>query len=175
MSNTPNYLTIATLVLGSSVVGGLITAAVTGMRDAASKRRDGYAAAVKSLVARAEYPYRVRRRSNDEAATLGELAKLGHDIQEQVAAARIWVQTENSRVATVFNDCLRRIDARVGPATSEAWQQPPVSRAEQMVLAGWGPGNQDEHICRFGQAVRWRFGWRRLLPTRPSTRGIDAP
>ncbi|MBF6422726.1 hypothetical protein IU436_29320 [Nocardia farcinica] len=174
MSNTPTYLTIATLVMGSSVLGGLMTAAITGMRDAASKRREGYAAAVKALVARAEYPYRVRRRPDDEPATLAELAKLGHDIQEQIAAARIWIQTENSRVAAIFIDCLRKIDTRVGPAASEAWQQPPISRANEMVLAGWGPGSQDEHICRFGEAVRWRFGWRRLIPRRPSTREINA-
>ncbi|MBF6543412.1 hypothetical protein [Nocardia brasiliensis] len=174
MSNTPSYLTIATLVLSSSVVGGLITAAVTGMRDAASKRRDGYATAVKALVARAEYPYRVRRRPDDKPTTLAELTTLGHDIQEQIAGARIWIQTENSRLATIFNDRLAKIDARVGPATSDAWQQPPISRAGQMVLAGWGPGNQDEHICGFGEVVRWRFGWRRFVPKRPSTRGISA-
>ena len=38
--------------------------------------------ATRQLVAYAEYPYRIRRRTSDDPEELGRLAKLGHDIQE---------------------------------------------------------------------------------------------
>lgn len=167
MSNVPTYIQIGTLVLGSSVIGGLITAAITGLRDSAAKRREGYAKAVKALVARVEYPYRVRRRTSDDPETLFELVKLGHDIQEQLASARIWVHTESSRVAQILEDAISRIDAAVAPATSDAWNQDPIMKASEMNLLGWGPNGQDQYIKRFGRAVEWRFGWRRLMPGQP--------
>jgi hypothetical protein len=70
----------------------LITAGIAGLRDAAAKRRDGYASAMKALVARTEFPYRVRRRSSDSPETLTALTQLGNDIQEQLAAVGVDVQ-----------------------------------------------------------------------------------
>ncbi|WP_156628478.1 hypothetical protein [Mycobacterium sp. 1274756.6] len=166
MTNAPTYIQIGTLVLGSSVMGGLITAAITGLRDSAAKRREGYAKAVRALVARVEYPYRVRRRTSDDPATLFELAKLGHDIQEQLASARIWIHTESPKLAEIFEDAINAINAAVAAATSDAWDQPPISNASEMNLLGWGAGSQDQHIKRFGRAVERRFGWRRFIPTR---------
>lgn len=168
MSIAASYIEIGTLVLGSSVIGGLITAAITGLRDSAAKRREGYAKAVKALVARVEYPYRVRRRTSDDPETLFELVKLGHDIQEQLASARIWIHTESSRVAAIFEDAISSIDTAVGPATSDAWNQQPIVNASEMNLLGWGAGGQDQYIKSFGRAVEWRFGWRRLAPRRPA-------
>lgn len=170
MSIDASYIEIGTLVLGSSVIGGLITAAITGLRDSAAKRREGYAKAVKALVARVEYPYRVRRRTSDDPETLSDLVKLGHDIQEQLASARIWIHTENATVATIFEDAIASIDAAVGPATSDAWNQQPIKHASEMNLLGWGAGGQDQFIKNFGHAVERRFGWRRLVPGLPAAK-----
>ncbi len=69
---------VLTLVLGSTVLGALLTALSKNLRDAAVVRRDKYAAAAGHLAAWTEYPYRIRRRTSDDAETLTRLADLGH-------------------------------------------------------------------------------------------------
>jgi len=85
------WLAVAVAALGSSVVAGLITNVMGNLRASAATRRDGYVNAVRVLIARAEYPYRVRRRVSDDPDVLAALASRGHDLQEQVAACRTWV------------------------------------------------------------------------------------
>jgi hypothetical protein len=172
MTDVANLAQFATVVLGSSVFGGLLTTGLTGLRDSAAKRRDGYAIASKALLARSEFPYRVRCRTSDDPETLAGLTRLGNDIQEQLAATRVWISGESSRLADIYERALRDIDAKVSPATEDAWRQRPITQASEMNLGGWGPGNQDDYIAAFGRAVRWRFGLRRLVPLMPRFRRV---
>jgi hypothetical protein len=52
------------------LAGVIVTAAVSAISgrwaQATNRHRDAYAAAVKTLVAWAEYPYRIRRRTSDD-------------------------------------------------------------------------------------------------------------
>ncbi|WP_344013609.1 hypothetical protein [Streptomyces thermospinosisporus] len=89
-------ITILALVLGSSVVAGALGHILTGLRAGATVRRDRYAAAVKVLVARIEYPYRIRRRTSDDPEVLSTLAITGHDLQETLAESRAWIATEST-------------------------------------------------------------------------------
>ncbi|MFC7447402.1 hypothetical protein [Rhodococcus daqingensis] len=168
MTDLSDLVQVIPLALGSSVLGGLLTAGIAGLRESAGKRREGYALATRTLVARAEYPYRVRRRTSDNAETLTSLAKLGSDLQEQLAASRIWVGTESPRLGKIYVQTVTDIDAAVGPATQDAWSLPPITSGNQMNLNGWGPGGSPhDHITAFERAVRWRFGIRRLVPFAP--------
>ncbi|MEP6527079.1 MAG: hypothetical protein ABJA86_07925 [Nocardioidaceae bacterium] len=165
-TGTPTGVWWALLValLGSTVVAGLITTTVGSLRASATSRRDGYAQAVKSLIARTEYAYRVRRRVSDEPDVLAALASRGNDLQEQLAACRTWVQAESRTVGRVYEEVLADLDAKVNPAAADAWTQPPVATAAGMNLSGWGPGDQWPHIIRLENAISFRFGWRRILP-----------
>lgn len=167
MTDLPNLIPVIPLALGSSVLGGLITAGIAGLRDSAGKRREGYSLATRALVARAEYPYRVRRRTSDSSETLSALSQLGSDIQEQLVAARIWVSIESPRLGKIYLHTITELDATIFPATQDAWSLPPIACGNQMNLNGWGPGNQHEHIAAFEHAVQWRFGLRRLIPFTP--------
>ncbi|BAH47247.1 hypothetical protein ACVH9Z_37175 [Rhodococcus opacus] len=168
MTDLPSLVQVVPLALGSSVLGGLLTAGISGLRETAGKRREGYTLATRTLVARAEYPYRIRRRTSDNPETLTALTQLGGDIQEQLTASRIWVSTESLRLGKIYAKTIANIDAAVGPATQDAWSQPPVTSGNQMNLNGWGPGSQDDHITAFERAVRWRFGILRLIPFTPA-------
>lgn len=68
--STNVWVVIALTLLGSSVIAGLITSAMGDLRAAATDRREGYASAVRSLISRGEYPYRIRRRVSDDADVL---------------------------------------------------------------------------------------------------------
>lgn len=152
-------------LLGSSVVGGLITASAAQLRASATARREGYAQAVKTLIARHEYAYRVRRRTSDAAEVLQALAQRGNDLQEQLGACRTWVSAESAAVGQVYDAVLREIDQTVSPATTDAWNQPPITTATDMNLSGWnGPDDPWPRLLTLQKAIAFRFGWRRLVP-----------
>jgi hypothetical protein len=165
-SSASNLWVVAALtLLGSSVVAGLITSVLGNLRAAANTRRDGYAAAVRALIARGEYPYRVRRRVSDDAEVLSALVERGHDLQEQLAACRTWVASEHRALGALFEKALTAIDSTVSPATGDAWSQPPITTAADMNLSGWGPGDQWTHVANLERAIAFRFGPRRLVPS----------
>lgn len=111
----------------------------------ATTRRDRYAAAVKLLVARIEYPHRIRRRTSDAPEVLNALDGAGHDLQERLAETRAWISTESTVLSDVFDHCLSRFDAPFKQACTDAWNATPVTAAAQINLGGFGMGNQ-QHI-----------------------------
>ncbi len=165
-SSTNVWVVVALTLLGSSVVAGLITGVLGNLRAAATARREGYANAVRSLIARAEYPYRVRRRVSDDPGVLAALVSRGHDLQEQLAACRTWVNSEHRVLGDLFENALADIDATVKQATGDAWKRAPITSAAGMNLNGWGPGDPWPHLASLERAIAYRFGWRRLLPRR---------
>ncbi|HUB71881.1 MAG TPA: hypothetical protein VL984_15780 [Acidimicrobiales bacterium] len=158
--------TLVTLVLIPVLVAGLtavVTLLVTNAGEARDRRRDHYAQAVKTLVAWSELPYRVRRRTDDDPATLSALANLGHDLQEQLACHGAWIAADHPRLARSYTKARAAVSEAVGPAISEAWNSPPVRGAAGMNLGSWGPGR----VCRavvteLQAAISSRFGVRRL-------------
>jgi hypothetical protein len=164
--STNVWVVIALTLLGSSVIAGLITSVMGNLRAAATARREGYANAVRSLIARGEYPYRVRRRVSDDPDALAALVTRGHDLQEQLAACRTWIASEHGALGDLFDKALADVDATVKEATADAWDQAPITTAGGMNLNGWGPGDQWPHLASLERAIAYRFGWRRLLPRR---------
>jgi hypothetical protein len=156
-------VTVLLAVLGSSAIAAILTAALAGLRAGATIRRDGYAASVATLVAWAEYPYRIRRRTSDSPETLSQLAQLGHDLQERVARQRAWIAAENGVLSKVFEGCLTALRGPVGLSCRQAWEEPHLTVARQMNLGAFGPGDLAPQLRKLECAVAYRFGIRRLL------------
>ena len=152
------------LLISSGLAGQLLTAGVARLRETAAVRRDRYADAVELVVARIEYPYRIRRRIDDNPATLAALAERGHNLQERLARTQAWVATESPAVAEVFDACVQDIDVPFKAACRQAWEAAPISTAAQMNLNGFGLGNQQDLVDNLERATAYRFGARRLLP-----------
>jgi hypothetical protein len=131
--------------------------------EASARRRDGYAAATRALVAYAEYPWRVRRRTSDTPEELARLAALGHDLQEALRYHATWVQPENWWVGQVYKDVWADLAVQITSGCNDAWMSCPVSTAAGMCLGDWGPKDLAAHVERFESARAFRFGWRRLL------------
>ncbi len=138
-NTTSVWVVVALALLGSSVVAGLLTSVLGNLRAAETVRRDGYAKAVRSLIARSEYPYRVRRRVSDDPEVLSALASRGHDLQEQLAACRTWVASEHRVLGTLFEKALADIDTTVKPATGDAWNQTPINDGDRDEPQRLGP------------------------------------
>src|SRR3954447_22288011 len=156
-------ITVLLALLGSTVLGTFLTTVVAGLRASATTRREGYAAAVQAFVSWVEYPYRIRRRTSDEPAALTKLADVGHDLQECLARHRAWVAAESGALSGVFDKAVADLTGPVGEACKEAWNSPPVTRAADMNLSGFGPGDVSGTIKTLECAVAYRFGLRRLL------------
>jgi hypothetical protein len=118
----------------------------------------------------AEYPYRVRWRTSDEADELRRLAELGHDLQEQIQCHRTWVQSECSWVGEIYRQVLADAKDRAAAQMTEAWSAVPVTAGNGMVLNGWGPDSIEDLLVRLNGAIACRFGWRRLASTLPPLR-----
>ncbi|MGH9228305.1 MAG: hypothetical protein ACRD07_06145 [Acidimicrobiales bacterium] len=158
--------TIGTLIVVPVAVAALTAIAtmlVTHAGEATNRRRDRYAEAVQTLVAWTEFPYRVRRRTDDEPATIAALADRGHDLQERLACHEAWIATEHPDLARAYADARATITDVVGPAVSEAWESAPVMKASDMNLNGWGPGADcKDTITALQHQIERRFGVRRF-------------
>ena len=95
------------------------------VNEATNRRRDRYAEAIQTLVAWTEYPYRVRRRTDDTPATLTALANHGHDLQERFALHEAWIATEHPALAQTYAATRATLDRLVGTLISEAWDHRP--------------------------------------------------
>ena len=151
---------VAVTIALATAVG---TQIISRLSDTASRRRDRYSALVRTLVAWTEFPYRVRRRVDDNPTTLAGLAAIGHELQERLAGDQAWVLAESRYVGKVYIEVRRAINKQVGPAITDAWNLPPVSRPSEMVLGTWGPNTAvTADLDRLEASVGRRFGWRRV-------------
>jgi hypothetical protein len=147
-----------------SAATALITMIVTRSNNATDRRRDRYAEAITTLVAWVEFPYRVRRRTDDASETLTTLSALGHDIQERLACHQAWIATEHPALARTYANARKVVNDAVAPAVQEAWSSPPVASASEMNLGEWGPGRETQgSIDELQRAIQDRFGVRRML------------
>jgi hypothetical protein len=164
-SPTPFWFTLATFILGSSVVAALGNNVVSSLRAAAEVRREGYAETSRALISRVEFPYRIRRRTSDSPEVLADLSRIGSDIQERLAAQRTWVAGESRAMAAFLDQVCAAIDEHIRAASADAWSHPAITAPEHMILGDWGPGAAAATpLGQFRHAASFRFGLRRLVP-----------
>jgi hypothetical protein len=140
-----------------------ITTVAGRWAQATNRRRDAYAAAIATLVAWAEYPYRIRRRTSDDPVELARLAGLGGDLQERLRCHQTWITTESRWVANIYKQAIIQVSSRVSPANRDAWMSPAITMPAAMNLNGWGPGDLLPIIEWVQSAIACRFSWRRLV------------
>ena len=153
----------AIAVPSAAVLGAIVTMVLTRVSEATNRRRDRYAEAVQTLVAWTEFPYRVRRRTDDSPATLTALANHGHDLQERLALHQAWIATKHPDVARTYAEARATLNGLVGPLINDAWEHSPITRASDMNLRGWGTGTEcAEPITNVQSEIQDRFGVRRI-------------
>lgn len=118
-ATTPVWVNVALALAGSAVAANVAGSVVARLRATADARRERYAAATRLLVARIEYPYRVRRRTSNDLSLIALLADRGHDLQEQLADAKAWVTAENPVMGDLYGRSLTAIDQKAASACRE--------------------------------------------------------
>ena len=162
LSDLP-WAVIVTLVAGSSLVTVVVGKLMDRGASAATARREGYARAAKALVAWNEYPYRIRRRTSNNADVVADLVARGHSLQEELAAVHAWVAADAPWVGEVFAAVRNEMNAGVGPCCNEAWEAAPATTTAGLNLNGWGPASPETPLAKLHKAASWRFGAQRLL------------
>lgn len=171
-------LTLVVIPVAVAVLTTAGTLLVTKAGDAAARRRDRYAQAVTTLVSWVEFPYRVRRRTDDEPATLTALADRGHDLQEQLACHQAWIACDTPALARAYAIARDLVGHEVGAALKEAWGLPPVIAPREMTLEGWGPAAAcRQPVIDLEQEIQSHFGLRRLAfwGRVPRSTGLGGP
>lgn len=156
-------LGVALIGLAATLAAAAVSFSLGRWSDATARRREGYAAATRELVAWVEYPFRIRRRTSDDPAALSVLADLGHEHQEHLRYRQTWIAGEDRWVASVFTEVRSDLAAILGAACNDAWASEPIRAASGMTLGDWGPNDVELHLERFENAVGYRFGWRRFV------------
>lgn len=153
---------VVALVL--AIVGHAITSHLDRAAAIRDERRVRYAEAVSTLVAWAEFPYRVRRRTSNTPETLADLASIGHDLQEKLARHESWIAADDPTVAIAYLVARGKLGSAVAEALETAWRSSPIGDAAEMVLGRWGPGpTVQETLDPLQQAIRkttkriWRW------------------
>jgi hypothetical protein len=67
-------------------------------------------------------------------------------------------------LGALYAETLVAIDRTAGMSCQEGWDASPAATAAAMNVGDFGPRGHQDDIDRFQCAVRYRFGWRRLLP-----------
>ena len=152
------------VILSSSVIAVIVTKMLDRSAARSERVRQGYADATRALVAFAEFPYRIRRRTSDDPETLAALASLGHEMQESLACHQGWVAGEHPVMLKLYEQLLAEMRSAVGPAANAAWGEVPIRSPQAMVLgpaAGLEPIPTADCVRRWSRGVTYRFGWHR--------------
>lgn len=146
-----------------AIIGSAATMAYARLNEATNRRRESYAEAVQTLVAWTEFPYRVRRRTDNNPSTLTALANHGHDLQERLAYHQAWITTEHPDLARTYATTRSIINRDVSPCISDAWDNDPITTPSEMNLKEWGPGDAcEDAITKLQNEIANRFGIRRF-------------
>ncbi|MFI5706512.1 hypothetical protein [Kribbella sp. NPDC051620] len=178
-SDLTAWSTIATVALGSSVVGTMVGKVLDRSNSRTDAVRSGYADAAKALNAWGQFPLRIRRRVDDEPATLARLEALGAEIQESLAYATAWVAADSVELGHVFNHLVQSLRAEVTVHARQAWAAGPVTTGGAMNIAGQPRANEEPSgvppaewvaVQLFASVIHYRVGWRRYMWSRPLLR-----
>lgn len=125
-----------------TLLAALITAWVTlrrAKKDRNAARRSAlaaqYSAALADALAWRELPYRVARRTGDDAETLGKLTDAFHELQERIEHHRQWTQLEAPAVGDTYANLVDTLRRRADDAIKFAWtQRAAITKPEDMVF-----------------------------------------
>ena len=152
------------ILLAAFAFAGAVVGVLLGQWAAErERRRAGYAAAMRDLIAWHEYPYRIRRRTDNNAETLRALAERGHKLQEDLIYHQTWTIAESRRVGEFYARMVAEVAGTCAQACKDAWNADPADSPAAMNLNGWGPPSIDPQITVLQAAIANRFGWRRAL------------
>lgn len=190
-SPSPWWQSVALLAVAASVCLAFLSAFITSRENrkqrAATMRtalHDRYGTALSLALAWVEVPFRIARRTSDDAETISTLAERIHDLQEQIDHNCRWLAFESPRVGNAYQTLVKATKQQVGPHIQSAWRRSPAAAPADQILAGNPfPVQVEEECAAFLASSRTHLDevtfvpnwpWQRRQPDQPSPPTKDA-
>lgn len=154
--------------LVAAVVAGLVTLLITVFdhtRLRQDRLREQYAAAFRAYAAYREFPYVVRRRTDDGPTERIRISEALRDVQERLTFSCAWMTLESQEVARQYNRLVEATRDVAGNAMRRAWELPPITADQQMNIPEYAEdlkqlkALEDEYVA----AARRRLGFWRAI------------
>ncbi len=157
--------------MDAAVIAAIIAAAITFLaflgdryREALARRGKLAAEALSDALLWLEIPYRVRRRTDNNAATLSDLAERIHRLQERQVFHTSWLQVEIPDAHAPYVALLKAVKQQVREYIQAAWRSDPAERPEDMNVGPLYQADVTSEIEGYVQAIRgavgiWRWPW----------------
>jgi hypothetical protein len=152
---------VAAIVAGAV---SLTTFALTGLRARIDRQRQVFADAFEAVMEYREYPFIVRRRSEDEPTKerqriSGDLSK----VQARINGFKARLLIEDPLVGRRYAELVKQNRYVAGAMIKAAWDNPPISADEEMHAPQYDFSALDEYDNVYLRAVAEHLD---LLPTR---------
>lgn len=133
-------------------------------REALERKRRLASEALSVALLWLEIPYRVRRRTDNNPATLSDLAERIHRLQERQVFHTSWLQVEIPDAHAPYVALLKAVKQQVREYIQAAWRSDPAERPEDMNVGPLFQADVTSEIEGYVQAIRgavgiWRWPW----------------
>jgi hypothetical protein len=150
--------TVALIVPIIAALGGVVIWSLTQRAGRREGRSKAFAAALASVEAYVEMPYRIRRRPED-GSFRNELTDQISTIQADIAWHQAWLELEAPTVAEPYRVLVRATREQAGAQMRDAWLLDPIRRDTEMNLGIAYPREQIdaarvECLTVMGRALR---------------------
>ena len=126
-----------------------------GQRQAVQERkRRACAKALADALSWLELPYRVRRRADNSAITLSDLAGRLHDLQEALLYHESWLRIEVPGAHEVYSRLVRAVKQSALEPLREAWAQEPITGPGDMSIGPLNMGSVEAEVNAFSKEVK---------------------
>ncbi|MPZ67873.1 MAG: hypothetical protein GEU83_21130 [Pseudonocardiaceae bacterium] len=125
--------TVALIVPIIAALGGVMIWSLTQRAGRRERRSKAFAAALASVEAYVEMPYRIRRRPDDVGAR-HELTGQISTLQADIAWHQAWIELEAPAVTDFYRTLIRVTRAQAGAQMHEAWLLDPIRHDSEMNL-----------------------------------------
>jgi hypothetical protein len=137
--SVPDAAYIATFV---TLLVGIIAATVSlreGAKNrAAAERRESarqYGEAMAAALEWLELPYRVLRRTSDDAPVVQEIVNHFHDVQQSITFHQQWMTLASTELGACYGELVRAVKSKTAPMIRRAWSRPATERPMQMSIS----------------------------------------
>lgn len=141
------------------VVTGLVGYFFTVRQKLIDDRRKSCAQAIADALAWREFPYRVRRRQDDELSTRTALVERMHSLQEALYYHENWLRIEMPHAQPHYARLVDKVKRTTEHQLKEAWGATPAPREGTMNIGDLGIESVDGDVHVFAEAARSHLTW----------------
>ena len=131
---------LLTDVVIAALVAGIVSLVTVSMEHERARRdrlREQYADAFRAYASYREFPYVVRRRTDDGCAERVRISEAFRDVQERLTFWQAWMGLESAHVAREYRKLIDETRDIAGNAIRRAWELPPVTQDNEMNIADY--------------------------------------